>query len=292
MDEQIEPDVDFFDRNTWLYSPGTNAYLSQMARYCSDVTFTENGTDIPITFDKTQKLIGKKYFCVKFPEIDTEMQEYSKIARTISKSASWLKHKYTNINANGFHYFPALTRYNLGQDKDIEAINNTYEQILSQNNLGANEKMIGYGTSRGAMALINWVVTHNPQKIKALVLEGTPSSFDDIIEFSTGFSKHYYTALKKILVTATAFKTDGPNAVQSVPNLPKDLPIILIASKADTTVPFQCSVKLYESMINNGFTNVQLVLLNKPDHNEYLSHNELDTQTYMNAVQDFYKKLE
>ena len=263
-----------------------------MARYCTDVTFNENGFSTPITFDKTQKLIGKKYFCVKFPEIDTDMQEYSRIARTISKSASWLKHKYTNINANGFHYFPALTRYNLGQDKDVQAINNTYEQVLSQNVLAPNEKMIGYGTSRGAMALINWMAVHKPQKIKALVLEGTPSSFDDIIEFSTGFAKHYYTALKKILTTATAFKADGSNATQSILNLPKDLPIILIASKADTTVPFQCSVKLYELMINNGFTNVQLVLLDKPDHNEYLSHNDIDTKIYMDAVRDFYNKLD
>jgi len=269
---------------TWLFSPGTNCYISQLTRYCDGVAYEKDGVWHPIQYSGCKKLIGSRYNCVKFPEIDTELQEKYLLANLIAQTGSDLVHWYKKVNANGFHHLIMINRYNLGQDDDIKAVNETYQNITDEN-------IIAYGVSRGSMALINWMAIHKPQNIRAVILEGTPSDMEDIAKNSTGYHYYYYQLIKNILPYATSFNPEGTNATKNILDLPRDIPILFITSKTDKTVPFQCSLNLFEKMKEAGFENVEICILDKAGHDDYLTNNEADTNKYLEAVKEVYVKV-
>ena len=277
------------DNYVWLFAPGTTSYLPQLARYCDTVSFDEDGQSKPIKKNICQKMIGNKYFCVKFPEIDMDMQKNSKVVDTLAKTFSKVKHYVMDTNANGLHYFPAFNRFNLGQEADMASIQKTYLDMMVT--LDPKESIILFGVSRGAMALINWFAKYQPTRIKALILEGTPSDLNDIVENSKGINYYYYSAVKKVLPLISSFKPDGPTATRSIFSLPRNLPILLITSKADTVVPYECSLNLKNLMDISNFTSTKLCILDHSSHNGYLSEHGDDIDTYVTAVREFYEMI-
>jgi len=299
----------------WLFAPGTNSYLPQLSRYCNHVYHCDKHTDNtqmllsssrstqsqtqsqlkPITNTNCYNLIGDKYSCVKFAEIDDVSQHW--LTYYIFYLFCYIKDKFGNVTSNGYSYKININKYNLGQTDDMKTINNAYVNMVPQlsqslQSLESHEDVIiGYGVSRGSAALVNWMAHNRNNKIKALILEGCPSSVDDLVKYSTGYKHYYYRMIRFLLPMFTSYRADGDQAINNVTKLPKDIPILFITSLNDKTVPASCVANLYNKMKQHGYTNIHYCVLESCDHDDYLSNNTNDRTTYIKAVLSVYEAV-
>lgn len=271
---------------TWLFAAGINSYLSQLTKYCNKVNFMKGGKMHTIKFPHTEKIIDENYECVKFSEIDTDYSSHSLFENFLARMICNIKHSYNNISSNGYYYFIDIKKLNIGQEEDIKKIHEHYQNIETK-------YVIGYGVSRGAMALINWVGKCKPKKIKALILEGTPTDLNTIEKHSLEwYNKIYYMGVKFILPYISSYNPNSYYSKANVLDLPKDLPILFITSLNDKMVPYNCTLEMYNNLLNNGYTRCKIVILKKPHHDNYLTDNEEDRITYLSEVNNFLLDIE
>lgn len=281
------------DNFTCLYSPGTNSYIQQLARNCDQVNFYENDKSYQIKHSKSQHsnfqpIVGQNYVCVKFPEIQSDIENTSVPVKIFAHIFNYAKYYLTKSGANNYDYYIDLSKFNLGQDADVEEINKVYEKMLSNN----VKNIFAFGVSRGSCALINWIHKYKPTQLKGIILEGTPSSLMDVLNHSKNIHYCYYKLVSTFIHHVSSYDHSGPHAIDNILSLPKNIPILLITSKNDTTVPSACSQYIFNILKDNDYDNVKLLILNKPDHNHYISHNNIDTKLYIDAVDEFYSKMQ
>lgn len=267
----------------WLFAPGTSSYLPQLSNYCNHVQYTKNGITKKITNTKSYGLIGNKYNYVKFAEIvdEDQVSGWNWIIYYILIVFHFFKSKIIGIKPHDFYYSLSPSKFNLGQTNDISCIDEEYNKIKS-------ETIIAYGTSRGSLALINWMVKCKPKNVKAIVLEGTPSSLADLVNYSSGFYYIRHKLSTYILPLFTNYRSDyNCDLLQ----LPKDIPILFITSTNDEIVPSQCTLNMYSKMKKHGYNNVYCCVLGEAHHSDYLSNNSVDRETYINAVIACYEKI-
>jgi fermentation-respiration switch protein FrsA (DUF1100 family) len=130
------------------------------------------------------------------------------------------------------------------------------------------------------------------QNIKALVLESPFDSMDSILRNAIGETLYQYDvartighAILKFLFAQydKAFITP----LESVANIPQDLPIMIICSEEDALVPAWSSEKLYTALKDTGHTNVHCLTLKRGLHGKLMQGSE--GETYRNAVHAFYQ---
>lgn len=263
---------------TVIFAPGTNSYLPQMCKYTSSC-IDENKT---VRCSKGKSLWDvNKCLCVQFSEIYRPTDNDSWDIQMLTMFNKLLQHGIhyrDSLEGDILNYGVDLRKYNLGQEADIQAIQNTYEQSTGD--------ILAFGVSRGSCALINWISIHQPDRIKALVLEGCPTSVEDIIQHSTGYLHHAYSIFGKLIPRLTSYKSQGLSAKNNLLQLPKDLPILFITSKNDWVVPWTIPWGLYTTLKENGY-NVHIIILERAGHIDYLSNNPEDTQTYLEGYYKF-----
>lgn len=173
----------------------------------------------------------------------------------------------------------------MGQGDDIRAI----EQTIAQN---PTKKIILYGCSRGAAALVTYLAQHNPQNIAAVVLDACPTSMPEAIHgklATLGIPATYSTSIFSTLFPSyhPATAVTPMDAIAQIKN--KNIPILLIHAKTDAVVPYQHSLRLYQQLRDQGFTNVHVALIESGRHS-YLLQNDQIAPKYQQAVHSFYKK--
>ncbi|MBP9764740.1 prolyl oligopeptidase family serine peptidase [Candidatus Babeliales bacterium] len=174
----------------------------------------------------------------------------------------------------------------MGQSDDLQALDNSIKAQPTHTTL------IGYGTSRGAATWLTYTAIHNPENLHALVLDACPCSMPDAIKpiiTQYGIHETWAPAIFKILFPQ--YKPDQAitplQAIALIKN--KNLPILLLHSKTDTTVPYAHSVALYLELKKHGFHNIHMVSMPHGRHSFLLQNSEIKTR-YLQAVHSFYKK--
>jgi hypothetical protein len=174
---------------------------------------------------------------------------------------------------------------NVGQDLDIEAMEVSFQGMMLKRKAGS--KIVVFSVSRGGAAAVNWLARYPHEEISAMIIEGSPSHINHLAEYATGISYYWYQMVRSVLPFISPFRVDGQNAHDNISKLPKDLPILLVYSKGDRTVPWDCGLFLNEQMNKHRFTKNKLVLLEKPDHDYYVSDNKEDREIYIDVVREF-----
>ena len=180
-----------------------------------------------------------------------------------------------------------FTQTSLWQDNEIATLANAYNQIIAQNPL---ESVLLFGLSRGASGALNFVARHKPNNIKALVLESPFDTVMGIVNDKT--TNEYARALAKAVLKCHIpfFKYDlnGIHALDVAAQVPCDLPILIMCSLEDTTVPATSTLRLYARLKATGHTNVHCVVLPRGQHSKLLQGP--DGAIYQAAAHAFYKK--
>jgi len=83
------------------------------------------------------------------------------------------------------------------------------------------------------------------------------------------------------------YKRDGISPIAILSQIP-DIPILIICSKEDKTVPFLSSVEIYKNLRALGHQHTHILIMDRGKHARML-HN-VDGHIYQSVVHAFYKK--
>lgn len=173
----------------------------------------------------------------------------------------------------------------MGQNDDILKLIKTIKSAPSDNNL------ILFGCSRGAATILNTLAQHNPQNVKALVLDATPADMPATIKpllAQIGINPDYSNTIFSFIFSA--YQKNSMTTLQAISKITnKNLPILLLHSQTDAKIPVQHSYQLYQEFIRQGFCNVELIIVPEGNHS-FLLQNEKVKPLYLQAVHHFYKK--
>ena len=178
---------------------------------------------------------------------------------------------------------------------------NDIEQLLKALNSSINQKIIGFGVSRGAATWITTLGTKQMEKqIACLILESPFSSIKNVMLFQV-----IHFILKSIkplfpninpelhapVIMENFFKNYQMNGIQpidAISNLNKNIPILLVHSKEDTIIPINNSRDLYTKLRQSGHNQVFLLELDHGNHAALLKGPQ--GLLYAQVVHAFFKR--
>lgn len=181
----------------------------------------------------------------------------------------------------------------LGQANDIyafyKAFIETKETLVSRN---TSQDLVLIGLSRGASVILSFLALFNASNVKAAVIESPFDSLYNVVKAKlNSFDK--VPGLTNIVYSllGTCFmqhKRHGICPLDIVQHIPQDLPLLFIASKQDTTVPYERTLDLYAKLLKTGHTNAHILILDTGRHSKLLIDEQGDI--YQNTVHAFFKK--
>lgn len=196
-------------------------------------------------------------------------------ASTQEKSRPWylLPHTVVTFNFPDADLNPRRSdsrKTTLGQGKELQCIANTLREVLA--GPCTQRSCVMVGISRGAVAAINYCALTQPTQVQALILESPFDHIDTIVQERAKNS--YFKWLPGInFVTTTLFDylypahdRQGPQPIDLISRLPKQMPILIVHAETDTITPLACSKKLVQKLQESGHTNVYFLSLQEGKH--------------------------
>ncbi len=180
-------------------------------------------------------------------------------------------------------YTILVSKINIGQQEDIKCLSKTYAEHISNYK---NTEVILYGASRGAAAAFNFISQFRPKYVKAVILEGIFDSIHDLLFQKVGY---FNIVVENLLTLVTSYKKDGISPINNINNIPRNLPILLVTSRVDESVPCQCTINLYNALRSIGRKEVNILILDKSSHVGYICDNIQDKNNYQSVVHAFYR---
>jgi hypothetical protein len=320
---QREEDIDetIFRANDilYLYCPGMNANTMQAGKYTRE--FKHEPTQETISSKNGMQVLGGTIYTTKGNEVihknlntpyswnpcNWPLYAWQEICYKISHMA-YAKYgisvKKIDQNSNNLaestvgHYSINPFAVCIGTGLDKESVIETFKTMCIEQ---PKRDIILYAVSRGTSALMHALPElmkfDNFKRVKAIILEG---AFDSM--------KHLYEARFWYLAKIMPFKTANwcmswVIADQSNNNPCDDLcyalkhrnlnvPILIVSSKCDKEVPYECTKNLYESAkkYDDMYGNIEFVELENSRHPNYMFDDKDDREKYLKAVHAFYKK--
>ena len=163
---------------------------------------------------------------------------------------------------------------NFGQTNDIKTLFKTYTDYCNND---IDQRVILTGISRGASTLFNFIGTHNPKNIGAIVAESPFATLDDVIQHTLNIwhigwlPNAITTALMKIKYPA--YDPHGIQPITSISEKNNNIPILIVCSIQDTAIPYTSSMRLAQKLKDTEHENVYLLVLMQGAHG-FLSYQE------------------
>lgn len=191
-----------------------------------------------------------------------------------------------------------IRQIDLGQENCIRH----FEEQFKADNDTKDKKLIVCCVSQGTATFMNWLtqLTKEEQgKIKCIILEAVLGSGNNAINhtiekmFSNKimylpFAKSLLPWLAKIKYFP-AYNPSGKQALSSVQNLPKNLPIIIMHATDDPQLPINDARKLYLELRKQGNNNVYLIEIPIYAHFHVLDYDP-EKRNKIKAIQAIYRK--
>lgn len=178
-----------------------------------------------------------------------------------------------------------LDQFNLGQEQDLAEHKKRVERCRAAN---PEANIVLYGVSRGSLTTFTAYAQEQYAGVKAVVLEGCPSSIPDVI--NTRYGMYVLRLYKKHIKRICAHDPEGISALACVDKFPKGTPVLFVTSDKDKIVPAACTKRLARKLADAGHKDVYCVVLKKSSHIGYCFDDKIDAQNYQNTVHAFYKK--
>lgn len=186
-----------------------------------------------------------------------------------------------------FRKFVNIFKTSLGQINEVKTLMRNY-------NRANNDEVVLFGVSRGASTAINFASKYKPKNLKALVLESPFDKVEVVLKthWFTSFlakipgvsNKVVYNLFKKM----SKYDENGLHPIDMVGHIDKNVPVIFICTKTDSTVSCSSTVNLYKKLIETGHKKAHLLVLDSGRHARLMKSSE--GQKMQNVVHAFYKK--
>ncbi len=139
-----------------------------------------------------------------------------------------------------------------------------------------------FGWSRGAVAIANYLGTHEVDNVGAVILE---SPFDDIhsvVKHKTGFASS-----ASVLPLVTNHKPGGIQPIKVAGAVDKNIPILIYCSKGDALIPATSSIEYYRALRRSGHNKAYLLAVDRGSHANII--NGPDGRMVRNVIHAFLK---
>ena len=246
-------------QTTYLFSHGLGGTFEHAFAYAK--SYKINGK----TYHNKSYFFYQPFFSFNYPNV----------ANTVDTSSS-----FPGVNRN---------KTSLAQDNEIACLKTDYEKAIEENMRDrsvTHHNMVLFGISCGASAIINFVGLHNPQHVKALVLESPFDSVATIIDYKLNWLPHFCGEY----IIGSIFKKynqNGVHPINLVDKIDKDMKILIICSKQDKLIPWYSSASLYQKLRISGYKHVYIYIADHGEHANII--NNKDGQTYRDVVHAFYR---
>jgi hypothetical protein len=182
------------------------------------------------------------------------------------------------------------TETSFGQENEIGRLNLAYKHIMDRYE---DCNVILWGLSRGASNQSIFAGLYNHyDNIKAILLESPYNSMTEVIE-SMMHKKNlgwmpvsYGESLAEFIFKKYTRYGWSPKKV--LDKISKDIPVLIICSEEDNTVPCSSSINVYKNLVAAGHKHTYILILEHGRHAQILQGP--DGEIYQDVVNAFYKK--
>jgi len=145
----------------------------------------------------------------------------------------------------------------LGQDADMARLHDVCKQ---------NDQAILEGSSRGAVAGLNYLGKYQPKNIRAAIFESPFDKLSTIVKHDA-----YFEFLELVLpyIPYKGFPNYNPYGIQPIDvvnKIDQNLPILFICSSQDTRIPAKSTINIYKKLLESGHKNVYLLHVEHGEH--------------------------
>jgi predicted esterase len=200
--------------------------------------------------------------------------------------------KYSSLPEAKYAILYEHDKVNLGQALDMECLHHSYEKILEQY---PHASVVLVGVSRGAVTILNYVALYKPKAVKAIILE---SPFDCFANVASHMLKRFHIGwipfsknicLRLIRRHFPLLDVEGVCPLKTIAEIDHSIPIFIIHSRTDRTIPVNSSRNLYKLLLKNGHQNCYFLELASGQHARLLQGHE--NHLYYKLVHAFYKRV-
>lgn len=281
---------------SYIFAPGLTSTEMQLAKY---LPYFKASTGEIISSNSGIHTVNMPIDICKFAEINFQPLK-DKEKMSIFNPSRYLYYFFNNYSSGKFSvnvekqarlklaktltsYTILVSKINIGQKQDVKCLAKTYSDHIAK---FSDNNIILYGASRGAAAVFNFLAKYKPKQVKAVILEGIFDSVHNLLRQKIGFLHHL---VENLLMLLTSYKKDGMAPINNVSKIPKDIPILLITSRVDESVPYHCTLNLYRALKANNHEKVYILVLNRSCHVGYICDDKEDKEIYEAVVHAFYK---
>lgn len=182
---------------------------------------------------------------------------------------------------------------NLAQEKDLERLHHAYSKTIEAL---PSHNFILVGISRGAAAMLNYAALYQPKEVKALLVESPFDTLSSVVKhlltrYHVGWVPFSKTIGFKVCQSHfPSINIKGIFPLNVVEKIPAEMPIMLVHSKKDRTVPINSSRRLYIKLKETGHEHVYLVELQSGNHGKLIFGPDADFYNY--CAHAFYQKYD
>lgn len=213
-------------------------------------------------------------------------------------TTSFLIAKIGVINAPGHLLSPSLMSF--GGNLDLCHHQRYLRRLLSENRSKRKEekkKIVLFGPSRGASITFVSLCNLSQEELKEIslvVIEAPFDSLPSVIEASLpplSFLKPIVRRISHFVATnVCAFDFGQESPLEAAEKVSLDVPIAIITSKVDDTVPPQCTQRLIERLRQRGHQKLHLLSLDRSPHHIMSLYDEDDVRKYREFMEDLYER--
>jgi len=185
-----------------------------------------------------------------------------------------------------------LQRTSLGQTHEIKTLSTGYRRCRQ---LMPNADIVLFGVSRGASVAVTFAGAERPDNLRALILESPFDSVESLLHHQIGrriaggkTGKVVCNISNALAALLLRYRQDGPSPITMAKEIDKELPILIIGTNTDTSVPIECTHALYRRLVETGHTKVHLLILPSGQHAR-IARESSEGQLFQQVVHAFYR---
>lgn len=218
---------------------------------------------------------------------------------------SYIKNGQTQINERyllhtpfvSFNYPDATDNFykvnwnetSFGQENEIGRLHLAYQKTMAKHK---DCDIILWGLSRGASNQAIFAGLHHYDNVRAILLESPYNSMTEVIESmmhkkNLGWMHISYGETVAEFIFKR-YKRNGWSPKNCVENISKEIPILIICSQEDQTVPCSSSINVYKQLVASGHKHTYILMTDYGKHAQILRGP--DGEKYQLVVNAFYKK--
>lgn len=180
----------------------------------------------------------------------------------------------------------------LAQDSEVTHLAKRFYQ-----NIDPTSAVVLIGVSCGASCALNFMSWYHPESVRALILESPFDSAESIVyhmlrrarlSWIPGSQRAGQALLGAVF---KKYKRTGVRPIESVPQLNRSIPILLVCSLEDKIVPAWSTMLVYAALKKAGHEHVYLLILEHGLHAKIIDNPRVGFQ-YQNVAHAFYKKYD